>query len=428
MKEKETTIFIIGAGVAGLMAAKRLAKHFKVTILEANSRTGGRINTITDGFSQPVEGGAEFIHGKLPETLRLLKKGGIDYEKLEPAIHMVTDGNWQAKDEMVPGWKKLIKLMKKEKEDITLLEFLDIHFGHDDQAEFREQVKGYAEGFDLADPGKASMKTLYREWANTDEEVFRIPGGYSQLIAYLEEECRSRGCEIITGAVVNQIDWEPGDVTIYTEDGRKFMGNKCILTLPMAILKKVIGKASVNITPPLDEYIKAVQHIGYGTAIKMVIEFNEPFWTQNLNEPSFVLSKEVIPTWWTGYPVATPILTGWKGGPSALELSGRTDEDLLKMGLASLANIFRLPASALKEKMVRSKIFNWYCEPFAEGAYSYALLSTGKARELLNTPVRDTIYFAGEGIYSGKAAGTVEAALVNGKEVAAVIKRNKGQG
>ena len=75
MKRREQTILIIGAGAAGLMAAKRLAKRYRVIVLEADDRTGGRIYT-TDvtGFTRPIEAGAEFVHGKLPLTMRLLKK------------------------------------------------------------------------------------------------------------------------------------------------------------------------------------------------------------------------------------------------------------------------------------------------------------------------------------------------------------------
>ena len=67
---------MIGAGAAGLMAAYELSKHNKkVIVLEAGERLGGRIFTYqSDEFSMPVELGAEFIHGKLPLTLDLLKQ------------------------------------------------------------------------------------------------------------------------------------------------------------------------------------------------------------------------------------------------------------------------------------------------------------------------------------------------------------------
>ena len=73
MKNK---VIIIGAGAAGLMAARLLAEQgYTVTILEAQDRTGGRIHTLHDkSFAQPVELGAEFIHGNLPVTIGLLKE------------------------------------------------------------------------------------------------------------------------------------------------------------------------------------------------------------------------------------------------------------------------------------------------------------------------------------------------------------------
>jgi len=65
-------IIIIGAGAAGLMAMKNL--------LEASAIAGGRIATIEEtGFDQPVEEGAEFIHGELPLTMALINEARISY-------------------------------------------------------------------------------------------------------------------------------------------------------------------------------------------------------------------------------------------------------------------------------------------------------------------------------------------------------------
>ncbi|HEX8060924.1 MAG TPA: FAD-dependent oxidoreductase, partial [Cyclobacteriaceae bacterium] len=76
-----SSIIIIGAGAAGLTAARSLGKTGKqVTVLEARNRVGGRIFTSTDGgFSQPVENGAEFIHGDLPLTQQLAKEAGVKF-------------------------------------------------------------------------------------------------------------------------------------------------------------------------------------------------------------------------------------------------------------------------------------------------------------------------------------------------------------
>ena len=73
-----SSIIIIGAGVSGLLAARRLSEAgFIVTVLEAAGRPGGRIMTISEGFSSVVEGGAEFIHGELPLSLQLAKEAGL---------------------------------------------------------------------------------------------------------------------------------------------------------------------------------------------------------------------------------------------------------------------------------------------------------------------------------------------------------------
>jgi monoamine oxidase len=70
----QSSILIIGAGAAGLIAARRLsAAGHAVTVLEASDRIGGRIHTIQPpGFVRPIEAGAEFMHGKLPVTMQLL--------------------------------------------------------------------------------------------------------------------------------------------------------------------------------------------------------------------------------------------------------------------------------------------------------------------------------------------------------------------
>ncbi len=94
-------IIIVGAGAAGLMAAKKLSgAGFKVCVLEARNRMGGRIYTINDlQLAIPVEGGAEFIHGNLEVTFNLLKEAGIDKQEIKGEVWQVREGRWSLEND-----------------------------------------------------------------------------------------------------------------------------------------------------------------------------------------------------------------------------------------------------------------------------------------------------------------------------------------
>jgi monoamine oxidase len=82
---EEADIVIVGAGAAGLAAARELsAAELNVVVLEARDRIGGRINTHFDQF--PIELGAEFVHGKPPETLKIVERAKLSLQQV-PNIH-----------------------------------------------------------------------------------------------------------------------------------------------------------------------------------------------------------------------------------------------------------------------------------------------------------------------------------------------------
>jgi monoamine oxidase len=72
-------IVVIGAGAAGLMAARELARAGRrVKLLEARDRCGGRIYPLPAGeFGYAAEGGAEFIHGEAPVTQACCARRGL---------------------------------------------------------------------------------------------------------------------------------------------------------------------------------------------------------------------------------------------------------------------------------------------------------------------------------------------------------------
>ncbi|HKO80896.1 MAG TPA: NAD(P)/FAD-dependent oxidoreductase [Chitinophagaceae bacterium] len=422
--EKEN-IIIVGAGAAGLMAAKELADKYNVTVLEASQRTGGRIRSLQTQHSPGIiEAGAEFIHGHQKQTIQLLDQAGVQYIPVEGKMYRKEKGSWEEQTEMVEGWDQLLKQMKKIKQDIPLQDFLDTYFSDNDKADLRRHAIAFTEGFDLADIKKVSVKSLYDEWSNEEEENFRIPAGYGALIHFLEDACEKKGCRILTNHTVKQIDWEKNEVTVYTDTGEKYYGNKLICTVPLKILVKASGRASINFTPPIDEYIKAGDEIGTGAVVKVVLLFRDRFWK---NDTGFIFSDEFFPTWWTQLPDTRPVLTGWVGGPKAAQLSDQSEEQILEKAILSLASIFENQYHEVKNSIEEAIVFNWQQEETTLYGYSYNTLQTPAARQLLNTPIDSTIFFAGEGVYEGVSPGTVEAALVSGKQAAAKLSE-RGSG
>lgn len=413
-------VIIIGAGAAGLTAMKDLAEAgYKVCMLEAAETVGGRIATIEEeGFTGPVETGAEFIHGKLPLTFKLLKDAGISYEVVEGDMIGVKNGEWQ-KEEHYDHWDKFMNELNSLKTDITILQFLDTHFSEPQYMHLRQAIQRFAEGFDLADISKASILPLKSEWQNMDKKQFRVKGGYIQLLNYLLKCSQQKNAVIYFNACVNKIEYDTDNVTVTTANKEKFEANKLIITVSLGVLQS----GSIQFKPELTAHAVAIQGIGFGTVIKFLLEFRTDFWKDFNDEIGFLLTDEEIPTWWTQLPQESNLLTGWLGGPKAAEKIFKTEEELLQTALQSLSNIFRMPPAMLREELGHHNIICWQNKQYIKGGYSYSTLASGQARKVLSTPVNDTVFFAGEAITQGDTTGTVESALQSGKDTATMLMK-----
>ena len=135
-------VIIIGAGAAGLLATRDLAKAgYHVCILEAAGIAGGRISTIKENFQDTVEAGAEFIHGKLPLTFKILKEARLSSEVVEGKMVGVQNGNWQT-EEHNSHWDEFMKRLVKLKTDITILQFLEENFSNTEYLQLRHCMIG----------------------------------------------------------------------------------------------------------------------------------------------------------------------------------------------------------------------------------------------------------------------------------------------
>lgn len=415
----QSDILIIGAGACGLMAAKELsAKGKKVTLLEARNRTGGRIHTIHENsFLQAVESGPEFIHGNLPVTLKLLKKASISYTEVEGEMMRNSGGKWHEEEEQIEGWDTLMKKMKKLKEDTTLSQFLQQNFSDEKYNALRQQALQYAQGFDAVDPDKASVFALRDEWLHEEEANYHIDGGYVQLVDALTLSCIDNDCLILLNKAVKEIQWKEGEATVITKDNDLFSAGQVIVTVPLGVLQANDEKSTIQFSPAIPKLQECVNNIGYGNVIKILLQFSHLFW-QEQKDALFFFSDQTVTTWWTQNPSPYPMLTGWIAGKRTASFDNMSDEELLQTSLQSIAGIFGKPVDEIKEMLTASHIVNWEKDVYAKGAYSYSMIHSEEAKKTLRKPVAGTIYFAGEGLYSGVSGGTVEAALVQGLEVA----------
>jgi monoamine oxidase len=416
-------IIVIGAGAAGLMAARELGRAGKrVTILEARDRCGGRVDPLPAAeFGYAAEGGAEFVHGEAAVTRALLREAGLSLMPIEGMQRTIVEGRLSSEDPLEIHEAKLHAALRELKDDVTVAEFLRRRFAGSEYDRLRRSVERMVEGYDAADPERASTLALRDEWMDEGRSTqVRIVGGYGGLIDSLVKGCRSEGAEIQLRTVVKAIDYAGVGATVRCANGDAHECDAVILTVPLPLLK--------DIALPLmeSERAAAAADIGFGNVIKILMRFETRWWLdeqKDLADLTFLLSEERIPVWWTQHPSDLPVLTGWFGGPKTAGMAHLDEPKLLEAGLASLADVFGLGPKQLARSLVAARAINWAKDRFARGAYSYATTETRAAQSVLSTPIGGAVFYSGEALYRGRDMGTVEAALASGLETARAILR-----
>src|ERR1700686_2163925 len=411
-------IVVIGAGAAGLMAARELARAGKrVTILEARDGCGGRILPLPSAdFGCPGEGGAEFVHGEAPVTYDLLREAELSLLPIQGTQWTMEDGKFSREESQDPHEAQLHKALQELKDDLTVAEFLRRYFAGPKYDRLRHSIERMVEGYDAADPERASVLALREEWMDGGRsKQARIAGGYGALVEFLTAECRNHGVAIHLGSAVSAIEAIDGKVMVRCTNGDVHDCNTVILTVPLPLLKEIALPAVER------EKATAAAQIGFGNVVKILLRFETRWWIdkqRDLADLTFLLSDARIPVWWTQHPAEHPVLTGWFGGPKTEGMARLNERELIEAGLASLADIFGLSPERITQDLVAAKAINWANDPFARGAYSYATPETRDLQSALAGSDGAAVLFSGEALYRGRDMGTVEAALARGLEVA----------
>ena len=415
-------VVVVGAGAAGLMTARELARAGKrVTLLEARDRCGGRIFPLPiREFGYRAEGGAEFVHGTAPVTRALMREARVSLSPRGGTRWSTRTGALSPADPSPPYMSRFYRALAQVKADLPIAEFLETHFADRQYDGVRRSVTRTVEGYDAADPRRASTVALRDEWlARDDGEHGRIANGHGELVEYLLSECRKHGFTLHLGSAVTAIHEVHGRVAVRCLTGATFEADAAILTLAPPLLSEIALPSAAR------EQAAAAIDIGFGNVIKILLRFATKWWAvhggRDLTDLSFLLSDAPVPTWWTQHPSEHPVLTGWFAGPKADKVWSLTEGELIDMGLSSLAEIFDLPLDRIRSNLIAARAINWGTDPFARGAYSYATLRTRRAQSVLKRSNGEAIFFSGEALYAGPEMGTVEAALASGQETAQTI-------
>jgi monoamine oxidase len=367
-------------------------------------------------FGYPAEGGAEFVHGEAPVTHGLLREAGLSLLPIQGTQWKVEDGKFSREQSQDPHEPELHKALQELKDDLTVAEFLRRRFAGPEYGRLRHSIERMVEGYDAADPERASILALREEWMDGGRNTqARIIGGYGALVEFLTAECRNHDVAIQLGSAIEASN---GRGVVRCENGDAHECDAVVLTVPLPLLKEIV------LPPAVSEKAAAAAHIGFGNVIKILLRFETRWWVDkrtDLADLTFLLSDARIPVWWTQHPTDLPVFTGWFGGPKTEAMASLGEHELIEAGLASLAEIFGFDPKQLMRNLVAARAINWAHDPLAGGAYSYATPPTRAAQAVLSRIDGGAVFFSGEALYRGRDMGTVEAALASGLETARTL-------
>ena len=421
-------VAVIGAGAAGLAASRRLGDAGRsVLLLEARDRVGGRIWTV----ARHVELGAEFVHGRPAATLALLGEAGAGVVECTGERWVVEDGRIERMGGRMMGeLHQLLERAASLRTDMSVAEFLarvvKEEPGLRPAAAFLQRM---VEGYDAADPLRASIRALVAEWmggATVASTTSRPKGGYATLIDQMLRTLDPAKVELRLESVVRAVRWSSGGVELDVERRgtvERHRARCLIITLPLGVLQAAPDDpGAVRFEPPLDQKRAALAGLAMGPVHKVLLRFREPFWEKvddgRFRDTAFFTAANLpFRTFWTTLPERSDWLTAWAGGPAAARLSGQTDEGIIARAVESVQSIFRgrVDVGSLLEE---TRFHDWERDLRARGAYSYVTVGGASARRSLAEPVEGTLFFAGEATdYSGEAT-TVAGAIVSGERAA----------
>lgn len=419
-------VLVIGAGMAGLAAARELSRAgLRILVLEARDRLGGRIFTDhSSGF--PVELGAEFVHGRSPDLFGPIIRARLDTAEVAGEMRRKRDGLWDDAGQVMAEVNHLFEKMPANEPDQSFQQYIE---KSPYSPETRQLALNFVEGFHAADPRRVSVHWLIRttqaEEKIDGETSFRVGEGYDRVVKAIAEEMEAERCETLLNTPVTQIRWRRGDVSAKS-GAAEFHAPLAVITLPLGVLQS----GSVAFDPPLpEEKLRAMALLETGPVIRVSLCFHDRFWEEQpeMRHLSFLFTDEPqFPTWWSSNPLPYPILTGWAAGRYARALAGRSHDELVASALQALGCILEIDHVSLRSRLRAGFVHDWQTDPYSRGAYSYIDIGGLAAPLTLAASLEETLFFAGEAANVEGHNGTVHGAVGSGKKVATEVLQAAG--
>src|SRR6185503_16895199 len=292
--------------------------------------------------------GAEFIHGRAEPTFDLLAKAGSAAVDSTRTRFSLREGKLQPSADL---FREVCAAIQRttvlEKKDMAFATFLDRHLRNELSDEARTYARMLAEGYDAADPARASARSIVNEWTGggaVNIPQFRPLGGHTTILAALSSALHGTDVRVQLNTVVRSVRWKRGKVEItgtHLDRPFKVSAPRAIVTLPVGVLKQSTrDPGSVRFIPALKEKQSALKKLAAGPVLKVSLLFRQAFWEKldggRYSNTSFFHSPQAMfPTFWTTLPVRTPLLVAWAGGPRAARMSKATKPEVIEHARAS---------------------------------------------------------------------------------------------
>jgi monoamine oxidase len=407
-KSGETDVVIVGAGAAGLAAARQIAAGGKrFALIEAGPRVGGRCITDTRTFGVPFDRGAHWIH--IPETNPVLRLGreGFRIDQAARTLRLrIGRRNARAgelEDFLVAQVRsrRAIQEAARGAADLSCARALP-----DDLGDWKQTIEFVLGPYGC---GKELSEVSAKDFARMDErEIDAIcRQGYGALLAKLAD-----GIPVTLSTPVKKIDWDRG-LTVESEKGR-LTARAVIVTAST----NVLATEGIAFDPPLPKPQRdALAMLSLGSFDHIALELP--------GNPLGLVNDELIFEKASGRETAallgnisgTSLCTVSVGGSFGRDLARRGEAAMTDFALDWLAGLY---GSDSRKTVKRKSATNWNQQPYIRGAFSAAAPGAQPARRLLMQPLRERIWFAGEAVHE-VMSGTVGGAWESGERAAAAV-------